>query len=46
MTNHKLYIEASFNSIPDTNYEVWVLRTFMQEICMMVSIGILLVPKE
>ena len=29
MTNHKLYIEATFNSIPDTNYEVWVLRTFM-----------------
>jgi hypothetical protein len=46
MTNNKLYIEATFNSIADTNYEVWVLRTYMKEICMMISIGMLLIPKE
>ena len=31
MSNQKLYIEATFKSISDINYEVWLLRTFVLE---------------
>ena len=46
LTNRKLYVEATFNSITDTSYELWVLRTFMEDVCQLVSIGMMLIPKE
>lgn len=46
LTNKKLYIEATFNSINDINYEVWLLRTFMGELATTFTFGMLLVPKE
>lgn len=46
ITNKKLYIEATFNSITDTSYEVWLLRTFMPDCCMTVTFGMMLIPKE
>jgi hypothetical protein len=29
MTNRKLYIEATFNSVCDVSYEIWLLRTYI-----------------
>jgi len=46
LTNNKLYIEATLNSISDNNYEIWLLRTFLVELCTMTTIGMLLIPKE
>lgn len=46
MTNRKLYIEATFNSISDVTYEVWLLRTYIGELCTMVTIGMVVIPQE
>lgn len=46
VTNCKLYIEATFNSISDINYEIWLLRTYVPEVLMTMTFGMLLIPKE
>ncbi|CDW79922.1 UNKNOWN [Stylonychia lemnae] len=46
ITNLKLYIEGTFNSMSEINYEVFILRTFIAEATAMVSFGMLLIPKE
>jgi hypothetical protein len=46
LTNRKLYIEATFNSLSDVNYELWILRTYVDELAQLLTIGMVLIPKD
>ena len=46
VTNRKLYIEASFNTLPDINYELWLLRTYFPDCMSHYTFGMALIPKE
>eukprot|EP00347_Sterkiella_histriomuscorum_P001409 403372145 len=46
ITNLKLYIEGTFNSMSEISYEVFLLRSFIPEATMMLTFGMLLIPKE
>jgi hypothetical protein len=45
-SNKKIYIEASFRSVPDINYEIWLLRTYFSECLTLYTFGMILIPKE
>jgi hypothetical protein len=44
--NKRFYIEGTFNSIPDIQYEVLLVRTFFPECTSLHTFGMILIPKE
>ena len=46
MTELKLFVEGTFNSLSEISYEVFMLRVYIPEATQMLTFGMILMPKE